>query len=48
MRTPSEVWLMNADLSLRATARAISGWKVVEIDTASRPCGSTKNVNAVM
>ena len=46
IRTPSDVWSMNARRSLRATALDISGWNVVAIDTASSPCGSTKNVNA--
>ena len=37
---------MNAALSLRRTAIAISGSNVVAIDTARRPWGSTKNVKA--
>ena len=45
-RTPSDVRSMNAALSWRRTAIAISGSNVVAIDTASSPWGSTKNVNA--
>ena len=37
---------MNVERSRRATALDISGWNVVAIETASNPCGSTKNVNA--
>ena len=39
IRTPSDACSTNAGRSLRATARAISGWNVVAIETASRPCG---------
>ena len=46
IRTPSDIVEMNDALSLRATDRASSGWKVVAIETPRRPCGSTKNVNA--
>ena len=46
IRMPSPACSTNAGRSLRATARDISGWNVVAIETASRPWGSTKNVNA--
>ena len=45
--TPRADRAMNDALSLRATKRARSGTKVVVIDTASSPCGSWKNVNAL-
>ena len=47
MRMPSDAASMNAGLSRRTTDRAISGTNVVAIDTASSPCGKTKNVNAL-
>ena len=46
IRMPRPACSTNAGRSLRATARDISGWNVVAIETASRPWGSTKNVNA--
>ena len=46
-RTPRDERAMNDALSLRATKRARSGTNVVVIDTASRPCGSWKNVKAL-
>jgi hypothetical protein len=45
-RVPSDACRQNDALSRRATERAISGTKVVAIDTASSPWGRTKNVNA--
>ena len=46
IRTPSDDVEQNPRRSRRPTALAISGTNVVAIDIASRPCGSTKNVNA--
>ena len=45
-RTPSDAWSQNARRSRWVTDRAISGTNVVAIDTARRPWGRTKNVNA--
>ncbi|CAB4808436.1 unannotated protein [freshwater metagenome] len=48
MRMPSDVRSMNAALSPRVTKRESSGTKVVAIDTASKPWGSTKKVKAAV
>ncbi len=45
-RTPSDVRSTNEARSLPTTARAISGWNVVAIDTANSPWGSTNQVKA--
>ena len=46
IRIPRDAAFVKSRRERCATARAISGWKVVAIDTPSKPCGSMKNVNA--
>ena len=48
IRRPSDAWSTKPVRSRRATERDISGWNVVAIETARRPWGSTKKVNALM